>query len=253
MGEQGVQSSPHSTYSAYKASGHYSRPYNSYLSGYTGRPQSAPSNTAYPNSNSNSGNNSFSDTNNYYFRSGKASSPSSPSPPSYYSLQRTVPYPSSYIDSHYYPNNSPMSGRYFNSESDQQQQQPEDTRRQGSGFRPKCFNCGDVGHMSAECSKPAMKMACYNCGENGHLSRECPKERTPKTCYRCNQVGHISSQCPNTANSSSTPQRSSSPSATVCYRCRQPGHYANQCPEEPKCYKCQQPGHFSNNCPQSQA
>jgi hypothetical protein len=29
----------------------------------------------------------------------------------------------------------------------------------------RCFNCGKVGHMSADCIKPAGNKACYNCGQ----------------------------------------------------------------------------------------
>lgn len=135
-----------------------------------------------------------------------------------------------------------MSSRYF---AEDRSSGDADNNGQ-SGYKPKCFNCGEVGHISADCSKPAMKMACYNCGENGHKSRECPKERAPKTCYRCNEVGHISSQCPNS--SSHSPRSGSGPREGVCYRCRQPGHFANDCSQERRCYKCQQPGHLAADC-----
>lgn len=41
----------------------------------------------------------------------------------------------------------------------------------------KCHNCGEVGHISKECSeekgeRPAT-VACYNCGGEGHRVRDC--------------------------------------------------------------------------------
>jgi cellular nucleic acid-binding protein len=41
----------------------------------------------------------------------------------------------------------------------------------------RCFNCGKVGHISAECTQAAGNKACYNCGQDGHIARDCPNER----------------------------------------------------------------------------
>lgn len=38
----------------------------------------------------------------------------------------------------------------------------------------RCFNCGKLGHISADCTKPAGNKACYNCGKEGHIAKECP-------------------------------------------------------------------------------
>jgi len=46
-------------------------------------------------------------------------------------------------------------------------------RRKGAGGR-RCFNCGQVGHLSADCDLPPGNTACYNCGQQGHKSSECP-------------------------------------------------------------------------------
>lgn len=54
-----------------------------------------------------------------------------------------------------------------------------------SGERPRgCFNCGEDGHRSAECTQPRKERAagggCYNCGQEGHRSSECTEPAKPR-------------------------------------------------------------------------
>jgi len=76
----------------------------------------------------------------------------------------------------------------------------------GGGGGRSCFNCGDEGHMSRECTKPKTgrggsnggSRACFKCGEEGHMSRECPKGGGGggRSCFNCNEEGHMSRECP---------------------------------------------------------
>ncbi|XP_062003241.1 uncharacterized protein LOC133720788 [Rosa rugosa] len=38
----------------------------------------------------------------------------------------------------------------------------------------RCFNCGELGHVSRACTKPRSKV-CFRCGQTGHVARECTR------------------------------------------------------------------------------
>ena len=81
-----------------------------------------------------------------------------------------------------------------------------------SGFACVCdanpCYCGAADEVQVEVPikrpRPDFK-ACYNCGEAGHLSADCPNPRSQskfkgigragKMCYKCQQVGHMSFEC----------------------------------------------------------
>ena len=49
--------------------------------------------------------------------------------------------------------------------------------------KPRCANCGKVGHTKDECRQPAVPMTerpCYNCGKKGHTARYCPTPKQPE-------------------------------------------------------------------------
>ena len=47
-----------------------------------------------------------------------------------------------------------------------------------SGFRGKCFKCGQVGHMRAQCGSIKSRMTCFQCGRPGHRKRDCGRNKT---------------------------------------------------------------------------
>lgn len=38
--------------------------------------------------------------------------------------------------------------------------------------RVRCYNCGQMGHISYDCQMPQVRKACYVCGNPGHVSRD---------------------------------------------------------------------------------
>lgn len=51
-----------------------------------------------------------------------------------------------------------------------------------------------------ETSSPSTATKCWNCGEIGHISRRCPKPQT-RYCYHCGHVGVTVRNCPKCSNS----------------------------------------------------
>jgi hypothetical protein len=54
----------------------------------------------------------------------------------------------------------------------------------------KCFNCGEVGHMSRNCPHDEI-IICTRCNERGHDSFNCFNMK----CFKCNRIGHRSFEC----------------------------------------------------------
>uniref|UniRef100_K3WCG0 CCHC-type domain-containing protein n=1 Tax=Globisporangium ultimum (strain ATCC 200006 / CBS 805.95 / DAOM BR144) TaxID=431595 RepID=K3WCG0_GLOUD len=57
----------------------------------------------------------------------------------------------------------------------------------------KCFNCGQIGHMSSLCMNDRVLKPCYYCGLRGHMAMACPH----LPCHSCLQLGHTSKDCSN--------------------------------------------------------
>lgn len=123
---------------------------------------------------------------------------------------------------------------------------------------PKCFNCGEAGHMSRDC-QAANTMPCFLCGRMGHQRSTCPEE----ICHNCWRPGHMFREC-------KLPKRRRMTAADKCTRCLGPGHMARECSllwrqyvfarsiggamerQEtllPACYNCAGLDHWGDECP----
>jgi len=81
----------------------------------------------------------------------------------------------------------------------------------------KCYNCGRVGHIGADCSHPPKKKPCPLCSLTSHDLRECPSR---VTCFNCGVPGHVSRDCRQPRGLA--PRR-------ICTSCFQSGHHRTQC------------------------
>jgi len=81
-------------------------------------------------------------------------------------------------------------------------------------------------------------MVCFNCGQKGHRSKDCTEGTT---CYRCGQKGHISKNCSN------EDKGNSNISNRRCFNCGQTGHLSKECNDK-KCHKCGKTGHLKFQC-----
>jgi len=81
----------------------------------------------------------------------------------------------------------------------------------------KCFRCGGVGHMAAECKNAAKVKPCPLCASTDHDFRACPSKQI---CFNCGIPGHVSRDCQMPRNM---------PARRICTVCYQQGHHKTQC------------------------
>lgn len=55
----------------------------------------------------------------------------------------------------------------------------------------KCNNCGQVGHLAADCRNAALPTPCHLCAGSDHDPGDCPN----LICFRCGDFGHHSRLC----------------------------------------------------------
>ncbi|KAH0615334.1 uncharacterized protein H6S33_000970 [Morchella sextelata] len=70
---------------------------------------------------------------------------------------------------------------------------------QGGGGGPQvCFNCGQEGHRSSDCTNEKV-IKCRNCDVFGHSARDCPMPRDISRikCNNCGEMGHYNRDCKN--------------------------------------------------------
>ncbi|PWN49534.1 hypothetical protein IE53DRAFT_138595 [Violaceomyces palustris] len=128
-------------------------------------------------------------------------------------------------------------------------------------------DCGQQGHVSAQCGMEAAPKTCYRCNETGHISRDCPQAPeagaggfggrqafgSSGDCYKCGQPGHIARSCP-TAGGFGGARGAFSSGGRTCYNCGGVGHLSRECTSAggatgSRCYNCNETGHISRECP----
>ncbi|XP_042045210.1 protein AIR1-like isoform X1 [Salvia splendens] len=101
-----------------------------------------------------------------------------------------------------------------------------------------CYNCGEEGHTTANCTSARRKKPCFVCGSFEHNAKQCNKGRD---CFICKQQGHRAKDCPEKYKSSK-----------ICLKCGDLGHEMFSCRndyclddlKEIQCYICGIYGHL---------
>jgi hypothetical protein len=111
----------------------------------------------------------------------------------------------------------------------------------------KCFNCGQVGHVSAVCANDRVQKPCHYCALRGHNAFACPH----LPCSACLQLGHEQRDCASNSANKSNGKRASSTSNVYkgCSLCGRAGHDHHSCDTRTSlatvtCMVCASVGHL---------
>merc|ERR1719502_2353880 len=93
----------------------------------------------------------------------------------------------------------------------------------GSVATKTCNNCGALGHIAGQCTKPPQ---CHCCGSTKHQLSDCPNR--DKTCSICGKVGHLKVKCRQAAYQM---EKDAKAEGKTCNNCGWAGHLARDCKE----------------------